>query len=249
MRTRARIIVLTSLLCAGAQAASAQQPTPPPPPPPPWTGSFGFGLTLTQGNTDMANVNLSFDAKYAPAGPDSFKAEGLYLRGATNGVDTADRLGLQARVEHLVGKRAFVFGQGQYLRDPFKGIDYLVSPTAGAGYKIVDTPAVQFAADTSVGAVWEKNPGMDVEIAPAWTAGEKLTYKLSAAATFTQGAQALWKLDDFDNALYTFNVGLASAVTTRTQLKAELLDTYKTSPPAGNQSNDVSLILSLVFKY
>jgi putative salt-induced outer membrane protein len=214
-----------------------------------WAGSFGFGLTLTQGNTDTTNVNLSFDTNYAPSSANVFKTEGLYLRGSTDGEDTANRLALRGRVEHSLGARAFVFGQIQYLRDPFKGIDYLVSPTAGAGYRFVDTPVMQFSADTSLGVVWEKNPDVDVEASPAWTAGEKFSYKLSEGATFTQGAQGLWKLNDFGDSLYAFSVGLASTVTRRTQLKAELLDTYKTDPPEGNQSNDVSLILSLVFKF
>ena len=106
--------VLAWVLCLGCQLVSAQEPVPAaPPPPPPWSGSLGFGLTLTQGNTDMTTVNLSFDSKYAPAGPNLFRAEGLYLRGRTNGEDTANRVALQARMEHLLRKRAYVFGQGQ----------------------------------------------------------------------------------------------------------------------------------------
>jgi len=251
VRHAVNALLLAALLLSGG-AASAQPPAPPAAPPAPaaaWAGSFGFGLTLTQGNTDTTNVNFAFDTKYAPSPANLFKAEGLYLRGSTEGEDTADRLALQGRVEHSLGARAFVFGQAQYLRDPFKGIEYLVSPTAGAGYRFVDTPAAQFAADTSLGVVWEKNPGVDVKASPAWIVGEKFSYKLSPAATITQGAQALWKLNDFDDTLYTFSIGLSSAMTRRTQLKVELLDTYKTDPPEGNQSNDVSLLLSLVFKY
>jgi hypothetical protein len=38
-------------------------------------------------------------------------------------------------------------------------------------------------------------------------------------------------------------------MTPRSQLEAVLLDTFKPTPPAGSQSNDVALLLSLVFKY
>jgi hypothetical protein len=34
------------------------------------------------------------------------------------------------------------------------------------------------------------------------TAAEKFTHKISGTATFTQGAAALWKMDDFGDALY-----------------------------------------------
>ncbi len=252
MRSLRIVFVLGLFFGLATYPARAQEPpaaAAPPAAPPVWAGSFGFGLTLTRGNTDTTDVNLSFDTKYTPSAANVFKAEGLYLRGRTDGDDTANRLAVKGRMEHLLGKRAFVFGQLQYLRDPFKGIDYLVSPTVGAGYKIVDTPAVQFAADTSLGAVWEKNPDVDVKASPAWAAGEKLAWKLSTVATLTQGAQALWKLNDFGDTLYTFSLGLASEVTKHTQLKAEFLDTYKTAPPAGSESNDASVLVSLVFKY
>ncbi len=254
MRIGLRLLAMILFLGLGALSALAQEPAqppaaPPPPPPPVLSGSFGAGLTLTRGNVDTTNVNLSFEAKYAPTSIDVFKAEGLYLRGRTDGADTANRLFLQGRLEHTLTERAFLFGQTQFTRDPFKGISYLVAPTAGAGYKIVDTPELQFAADTSVGVVFEKDRLASVKTSPAWTAGEKISYKLSPTATLTQSAMGLWKLNDFGDTFYTFSVGVASALTTSSQLKAELLDTYKTSPPAGSQSNDLALLLSVVFKY
>jgi putative salt-induced outer membrane protein len=236
---------LTTITCLPALA----QTPPPQPPPPNWTGSLGAGVSLTRGNSDTTTVNVSFDTKYDPKTGTLFKAEGLYLLGRTEGEDTANRLFLQGRAEHLLTPRVFVFGQLQYTRDPFKGIDYLVAPTGGIGYKLVDTPRTQFSADTSLGAVWEKNPDTSVKTSAAWTAGEKFSYKLSETATFTESAQALWKLNDFDDGLYTFGVGLAAAITSRSQLKVEVQDTYKARPPDGLEKNDVALLLSIVFKF
>jgi putative salt-induced outer membrane protein len=251
VRFVSRVAVVLSFLGLAGPSLFAQPAAPAqaPPPPPPFSGSFGAGLTLTRGNVDTTNVNLSFDAKYTASPTDAFKAEGLYLRGRTDGRDTANRLFLQGRFERLVTPRAFLFGQLQYVRDPFKAVDYLVAPTVGAGYKIVDTPATQFAVDTSVGVVWEKAPVVDVKTSPAWTAGEKLSHKLSASATVVESAQALWKLNDFGDTLYTLGAGLETTITVHSQLKAELRDTYKTAPPAGTQSNDLALVLSVVFKY
>lgn len=248
------IVILFSIVLASLPAA-AQAPAATPPaaapdaPPPALTGSFGAGLSLTRGNSDTTNINVSFDAKYDPKTDYLFKAEGLYLRGQTDGADTANRLSLQGRVERTRGPRLFLFGQVQYVRDTFKRIDYLVAPTAGAGYKVIDTPVTQFVVDTSLGVVVEKDHGRTVGTSPAWAAGEKLTHKLTDTATLTESVQALWKLDDFSDALYTFNVGLAAAISKQSQLKAELLDTYKNQPPAGAKKNDVAILVSFVFKY
>ena len=58
-----------------------------------------------------------------------------------------------------------------------------------------------------------------------------------------------WKTKNFDDALYTFGVGVAAAMSTRTQLKIELLDTYKNLPPLPTvQKNDVALLMAIVYK-
>jgi putative salt-induced outer membrane protein len=242
-------ICLIVIACPLALAQTPPQNPPAQPPPPVWTGSFGAGLSMTSGNSDTTNINLSFDTKYDPKTGNLFKAEGLYLLGRAEGEDTANRLFLLGRFEHLLKPRVFVFGQLQYTRDPFKGIDYLIAPTGGIGYKLVDTPRTQLSADTSLGVVWEKNPDVSVRTSGAWAAGEKLSHKLSDTATFTESAQALWKLDDLGDAFYQGGLGLAVAITARSQLKVELQDTYKTRPPDGLEKNDVALLLSFVFKY
>jgi putative salt-induced outer membrane protein len=251
MRSARSLLVTACLILGACPLAFAQTPqtAPAQPPPPVWTGSFGGGVSLTSGNSDTTNINLSFETKCDPRTGNLFKAEGLYLLGRANGEDTANRLFLQGRFEHLLRPRVFVFGQLQYTRDPFKGINYLIAPTGGIGYKLVDTPRTQLAADTSVGVVWEKNPDVSVKTSAAWAAGEKLSHKLSDTTTFTESVQALWKLDDLGDAFYTFDVGLAAAITKHSQLKVELLDTYKTRPPETLEKNDVAFLLSFVFKY
>jgi hypothetical protein len=57
-------------------------------------------------------------------------------------------------------------------------------------------------------------------------------------------------MDDFGDALYTFGAGIAASISTRTQLKAEFLDTYKAKPPFEDvQTNDIAVLLSFVYKF
>ena len=128
-----------------------------------WTGSFGAGLAITQGNKDTSNFNLSFDLKRDPKTRTVFKAEGLYILATEDGDENADRGIIAVRLERLITERAYVFGQVGYVRDRFKDIDYLVAPTAGIGYKVVATDRTTFDVDTSVGMVFEKNTGLDLE--------------------------------------------------------------------------------------
>lgn len=240
---------LAVLLAALLPAIAAGQ-TPAEPPPPGWTGSFGAGLALTQGNSDTSTVNVAFDVKRDTGSKILFKSIGLFIRAESEGALTTSRLGLEGRVDREFSERTSFFGQTQYLRDEFKEIDYLISPTLGLSHFLVKGDRTEFAVDSGVGMVWEKNPGFEVKTDGAVTAGQNFKRKLSDTAEITQRVSALWKMDDFEDGLYIFGAGLAANVTAATQIKAELLNTFKNKPPTTDvQKNDVAVLLSFVYKY
>lgn len=251
MRLKSVCILLVALM-AGPAMAQTPTPTPPPapPPPPPLSGSLSAGVAVSSGNTDTSSVNFAFTMAYVPGTKNSVKADGLVLRGKSNGALTVDRTALSGRDEYALTTRAYLFGQLQFLHDRFKDVDYLIAPTAGLGYKLVTTPATTLSADAGIGGQWEKDTGQTVSASGAVTAGQKLTQKLSATATITEAVSALWKASAFGDALYTFGGGLALAVTTHVQFKIEVLDTYKTRPPLVTvKKNDTATILALVYKF
>src|SRR5262249_25389530 len=255
-------ILVFILLTASVVAGSAQTPAAPAPPaapPPPWTGSAGFGLSLNRGNTDTTNVNVSFEATYDPKTEDVWRVKGLYLRGDTNGSLAVDRLDLLGRYERTLAARVYGFAQLQFLKDHFKEIDYLWAPTVGAGYKVIATPTTTFNVDGGLGFKVEQDVIPATTTTPETTnrhtdvvfnASDKVEYNLSKTSKLTQGFIALWKANDFGDAFYTFSAGAAASMTTRTQLKVELLDTYQTRPPAPTvKSNDIALLTALVYKF
>jgi len=232
-------------LIASAAPSFAQAPAEPKI----WTVQLSAGLALTSGNTDTSTVNAAYDLVYNPQTKNVVKSDALLLRGKTEGVLSANRFGFNVHDEYSLTPRTFLFGQNTFLKDEFKSIDYLVAPTAGVGYKLFDTMATKLSVDGSAGGVWEKNPGFDVSSSGAVAFGEKLIQTVTATTTITQSIAALWKTKNFDDALYTFGVGVAAAMSTKTQLKIELLDTYKNLPPLPTvQKNDVALLMAIVYK-
>ena len=220
-----------------------------PEPPKIWTVTAGAGLALTSGNSDTSTVNLAYDLTYDPQTKNVIKSDGLFLRGENEGELSTHRTGLNIRDEYMLTSRIFVFGQNQYLRDEFKNIDYLLAPTGGVGYKLLNTATTKLGVDGSVGMVWEKNPGFDVSTSGALATSEKLTHALTSNTTLTQAFAGLWKMADFEDALFTLGVSLAASMSTRTQLKFEALDTYKNKPPLPTiQPNDIAVLMSIVYK-
>jgi putative salt-induced outer membrane protein YdiY len=255
-------VLLTVIVGSTSSLAWAQAPAAPPaPPPPPWSGSAGFGLSLSRGNTDTTNLNASFEATHGAKTASVWNFKGLYLRGENNSLLAVERLSLDARNERSFGTRVYGFGNLQFLKDQFKDIDYLVAPSAGIGYKLVATPATTFNVDGGFGVKVEKNSSRVPTGTPpvtvssrrtdaVVTATDKFEHKLSTSAALTQSFGALWKAQDFGDALYTFATGAAAALTARTQLKIELLDTYASRPPsAAVKQNDVALLTALVYKF
>lgn len=243
------IAVLSATFLALAALANAQAPATPPPPPG-WTGSASTGLALTQGNSDTSTVNLAYEVKRDTGSNLLFKSTGLFLRGDSEGELTTNRLVFEARGDGKLSERTSVFAQTQYFRDSFKQIAYLVSPTVGLSRLLVKNARTTLGVDAGVGVVWEKNPGFAVDTSGAVSATEILTHKLTATTELTERVAALWEMDDFDDALYAFSVGLAASITSATQLKVEVLDTFKNEPPSAEvEKNDIAVILSFVYKF
>jgi putative salt-induced outer membrane protein YdiY len=254
------IWILTLPLLAVAPRAAAQTPAPAPPPPP-WTGNAGLGFALNRGNTATTNLNATFEATHDPKTKSVWKFKGLYLHGTNNGTLALDRLQLEGRNERTLSTRVYAFGQLQFLEDEFKDIDYLFAPSAGIGYKLITTPVTSLNVDGGLGVKVEKNTTLvqngDLVVntssrrtSAVVTASDKLEHKLSKTATITQSFGALWKAQDFGDALYTFAAGVAASLTTRTQVKVELLDTYASRTPSATvKSNDVALLTAFVYKF
>jgi putative salt-induced outer membrane protein len=226
-------------------------PVPPPPPPPPgWAGNISAGLAITNGNANTSNFNLALKATFDPENPHLLTMDALYLRGSNEGETNVSRTSLNAREDYSLTERASVFGQLRYLRDTFKGIDYLAAPTLGVGYKVVNLERTRFNVDAGAGVVWERDSEFGMTTTDgAITAGETFTHNLTATTVITHGAMGLWKAADFADSLYTVGLGLSAALTARIQLKLEVLELYKSQPPPGKLNQDVSFLTSVVYSF
>jgi putative salt-induced outer membrane protein YdiY len=143
-----------------------------------------------------------------------------------------------------------VFGQLDYLRDQFKQINFFWAPTAGLGYRLINTDATQLTVDGGAGGVLEKNPGIPSSKSGSLTTGERFQQKLSAVAAFTEGLSTIWKTDDFGDSLTNFSTGVTTALTGKLQLKVELIDSYKHKPANFFiKKNDTAFVTTFVMKF
>jgi putative salt-induced outer membrane protein YdiY len=243
-------LALALTLATFSAAAQDTCPCPPPAPPPPvWRGSLGAGLAITGGNSDTNSFNLSFNVAYDPLKKNIFKADGLYLHSSADDVATADSSSLSVRDEYRFAKHAFFLAEARYYRDEFKSIEYLVSPLAGIGVNVVDRENTKLSIDLTAGGQFEKDTGLESTSDGAVSASQRLSAKISHNASVGQRASALWKMSDFGDALYRFEVSLSASISRRMEMKLSFRDDYKTRPPSPTlKKNDTSVLAAIVFK-
>ena len=215
-----------------------------------WSGDFAAGLSLTRGNSDTKNVNLALNLAQKINARNLAKYDAFYLRADNNGDLTVDRTTFGARDEYTLSPLTYAFGDVHFLRDKFKQIESLVTPTVGAGHHFIKTDLMDFALEGGVGFVVEKDVNRSRESSGAINAKQLYTWKFSPTASLGETAAGLWKTNDFGDALYHVEASLASNLTARSQLKLAVLDDFKTRPPApGIKKNDTSLIAAIVMKF
>ncbi len=243
--------ICAALLVVAAVHAQEDVPEPPPPPPPPpWETSLGAGVAITSGNNDTSSFNVSFNTLYDPKTIHLFKAGIVYLRGESEGERNADRASGLVRYERLHSERTFYFAETSYLRDPFKDIDYLISPLVGAGYHLIKTAVRRLTFDASSGYSFESGETGGNTDGVAVKAGESFEWAISPNSKFTQVFFILGKAEDLSEALYHFDAGLATSVATRVELKLSYLYDYRAETPSPEiEKGDSALFAAIVYKF
>lgn len=247
--------ILTLIVFLGAAApALAQQPCPCPekkePPPPAFTGNVGFGLGINSGNTSSTNLSFTLGLKYDPKTKNLVKLGGYYLYGQTDGVTNTQKANFLLRDEYSLSERFFLFGEVGYLYDRFKGITYLITPTAGAGYKVVKSDAVTLDLSAGVGAAFEKDTGLAGTTSGSFSTGEGFEWKISSWAKLTQHASGLWKMNDTGDYFFHFDAGLVSPLSKVLEMKIAYVLDYKNEPyPPTLKKTDSSFIAAIGAKF
>ena len=215
-----------------------------------WSGAAGAGLSLTTGNTDTTDLNLSFDVMRDPKTRNLIKFGALYIRGTANDVVNKDRARLYFRDYYTLTDRVFFFGSFDYHRDPFKAINYIVNPIAGLGYMAYSTDRLQLNFSGGSGPIWEKNTGLEGDTTGSLNAGQELEFHISETARLTEKISGLWKTRDLGDALYHFVTALSVSIIENMELKIEFHFGHK-SKPTGTDilRNDTATLLSFVYKF
>ena len=215
--------------------------------PHPWEHSVSAGVTLTRGNSETALFTAEFlAAKKTPVNEYSFGVAGAY--GNNKSTETVNNYKAFGQWNHLFDERLYGYLRADALRDRVADLDYRLTIGPGVGYYFIKDKMTYLAGEA--GAAFEaQHLGAKSDTFVTARLADRFEHKFNDHARLWQSAEFLPQLDEFDNYVINFEVGIETAVTKSFTLKTYLLDTYQNRPAAGRKKNDVQIVAAVAYKF
>ncbi len=228
--------------------AQATPPTVPPPPPPFREGTAEFSFVGTTGNSETQTIGLGGEVIVRPA-PWVIRNKALFIRNESEDQLTAKSFLYLFRADRALTTRLSAFGEYNYFRDRFAGVEHQNNLLAGLAYKIVDLPAHLLVVDGGLGYLNEKRlTGEDVSSA---TYGSGLSYKwkISESAEFADDFRFTGTFADGEDWRIYQIAALTTRISTLFSLKVSNTVRYANLPPPGFRDTDTITAVALVAKF
>lgn len=229
-----------------------------------WESSVAAGATLTRGNSetflgtisagtgkkwDQNEIAIGADVAYGTTTVETKKAPPA--TGTTEHTDTtAETVHGFGQYNRLFNERLYGYGRLEGLHDGVAAIDYRFTFNVGAGYYFIKTKATQLSAEAGPGYLVQRLGGVDDSYATLRLA-EKYNQALSDRARLWQTAEILPQVDDFNNYIVNFEIGIESDLNAskKLSLRVYLDDTYNNVPAKGRKNNDMKLVAAIAYKF
>ncbi|HLP77559.1 MAG TPA: DUF481 domain-containing protein [Candidatus Paceibacterota bacterium] len=221
-----------------------------------WETSASAGLTVTRGNNDSMSANLGFRTE-TKWDKNEFKAgaDGIYGKSKPNGGDetvSAETLSAFGQYNRLFTEQFYGLGRVEGLHDNVNGVKYRLTVSPGAGYYFIKDAKTTLNAEVGPGFIHEKlkkNPGYEENDYITIRLAENFKHSLNDSVRVWQKAEFLPQVDDFENYILNFEVGMEADLSKKLSFQTKILDTYDNVPAPGLKRNDLKWINAISYKF
>lgn len=242
-----RLSVVVLVLTALARTAAAQAPAPPPPPPH-LEGSAEAAFVSTSGNTSTQSFGLAGDVISRPA-PWELRAKAGYIRNETEDVETAESLFALFRASRTLGPRLLAYGQYDYLRNLYSGIEQRHALEGGLSFVAVDDELHRLRLDAGLGyANEQRSIGDDLSTAIA-SLGAGYRLRMSESAELTDDARFVFSLSEGSDWRYENVAAVTARLTGLFSLKLANTLRFVNAPAETFEKTDTITSIALVAKF
>lgn len=241
---------VTLTLIALTASAGAQTPAPPAPsePPPRLEASAQLGLLATTGNASAQSFGASGELISRPD-PWIYAAKVAFAQTSDHDELRARSVTALARADRELSARWTTFGQYDYLRDVFAGVDDRQTIQGGLSYMAINARGHSLRLDGGFGYQHEGRldaPDSDSAVFQGgpnyrWTISKtsEVAEDLKVTLPFSNSAQ--WKVDQ--------SVSLTAAINSILSIKFTNIVRFVNQPVPGFESTDTITTFALVMRY
>jgi len=217
--------------------------------------ALGAGASYASGNTNASSANVAGDGVRATS-DSKWQFGGKALWGRTEGVTTAESIGLGTQYDRDLTPQWFGFGKADFLRDKPANVASRESLYGGAGYHLIKTDPLTWDLSAGIGYT------QDRYLQPANVAGEfrtrygraealiaeESTHKLTPTTTLHQKLSFYPALRSGGGYRAVFDSGLSVAMTSTLSLTAGLNHRYNSEPGEGLKKGDTLFVTGIALK-
>lgn len=212
-----------------------------------WSGFLSTGLSITSGNSDTLNFNLSGQAiRKTTRDTITINATSIFANNGTTGptTTTANNIGGNIRVDLNVSKKLFVYGLTDFYHDEFQELDLRDIFAGGFGYHAIASKSTTL--DLYGGGTFnDSNYTTFSQQSGEIMAGEYWTHSLNGKTNFDERFEFFPNISNTGEYRFTFNSHAVTNISKWLSWQLAFDDIYVSNPPAGTKKNDVILSTGL----
>jgi putative salt-induced outer membrane protein len=234
------------LLLLGASPVLAQAPAAPPEPPPRLEASAQFAFLDTSGNSSSQSLGVGGDVVWRPD-PWTYRAKAIFAQAEDDDVLSARSFAGLFRASRALTERLSVYGQYDFLRDLFAGVEQRHVVEGGVSYLAVDRKPHRLRLDAGLGYLHEEHPDDDLDSATL-SLGAGYRLEISPTSELTYEPRYLLPFADTGDWKFDQDVALKVGLYSFLSLKVSHTLRYAAEPPEGFEKTDRILAVSIVAK-
>ena len=241
--TRFQCAVALVVFLVGAPSAFGQTPPAAPEPPPRLEASAQFTFLDTRGNASTQSLGGGGDFTWRPD-PWTYNGKVIFAQSETEDALTARSVAALFRAARALNPRLAAYGQYDFLRDVFAGVDARHVIEGGLSYLAVDKRPHRLRLDAGLGYLNEQRPDDSLSSA---TLSLAASYQLTVSTSkFTYEPRYLLPLAQTDTWKFDQDVAFTVALNSILSLKIAHTLRYSNEPPPGFETTDRIMTISLV---
>jgi putative salt-induced outer membrane protein YdiY len=219
-----------------------------PPPPPRFEGTAEASFVGTNGNTDTTTLGLGGEIIYRPS-VWVFREKAAFVRTETEDTVSAETFAQLFGAERALTPRLSWFGEYDYLRDTFSGVEHRNTISSGVSYLLLSSTFQQLTVDGGVGYTNEQRlTGDDISTAVALT-GASYALRFSDTVEFKNDFRFTTLFDDTGDWRVANLAALTATLTQLLSLKVSHTVRVANQPPPGFEKTDTISAIALVAKF